>query len=116
MGFVRFSGRLTVTPPLTAEQRDELDHAHRQQPWERPWEVSADGTRIGLRDGGHFVTRQAGALERLIRDHLGPWERVVSGQLRWVDGGELGDESGVVYVDRNRVECVWDVRVNPGPS
>ncbi|VTR93148.1 unnamed protein product [Gemmata massiliana] len=116
MGSVWFSGRLTVTPPLTAEQRDDVDHAHRQQPWERPWEVSADGTQIGLRGGWHFVTRQASALERLIRDYLEPWGCVVSGQLRWGNGGELGDESGVVFVDRNRVECVWDVRVNPGPS
>ncbi|WP_157469742.1 hypothetical protein [Gemmata sp. SH-PL17] len=61
------------TPPLTAEQRDEVGRAHRQQPWERPWDVSADGAQIGLRGGWHFVTRQTSALERLVRDYLEPW-------------------------------------------
>ncbi|MDQ2948930.1 MAG: hypothetical protein M3Y27_23805 [Acidobacteriota bacterium] len=125
MGYsVYYTGEIAISPDLTEEHesllaealpsktealsisKEESGHTYYGCDWQL---VDA---RLSI--DGESRSDQEEWLRLLIRRFFEPNGYTLSGEVSW-SGDESGD-TGVIYVDRNRVEAVQDIIGNTGPS
>lgn len=123
-----FEGRFKLDRPLSPAHKQVLDELadEEHEPGEdgkplrearsgRPcvycqWKPTEDGAEITW----DMVEKFYGWLEWLeyiVDHHLKPWGYHLNGEVRW-RGEEPGD-SGVIYVENNRIEAVEDINLGP---
>ncbi len=125
MGYtVYYAGEIAISPGLSEElkllladalpSKTELHGISKQESsciyHGCDWQF-ADGQ---LSTEGESRSDQEEWLQLLIRRFFEPNGYTLSGEVSW-SGDESGD-TGVIYVDRNRVEAVQDTIDNTGPS
>ena len=126
MGYsVYYTGEITISPELDANRAALLDDALRTHTPERlgitvddardlccgcDWEYG-DGC---LSIEGESRDGQEGWLRLLVARFFQPNGYKLSGEVSW-DGDQSGD-TGVIYVEEDRVEAVADTTTNRGPG
>ena len=125
MGYsVYYTGEITISPELDADRATLLEDALRTHTLERIG-ISADDRRdlcFGcdweysegcLSIEGESRDGQEGWLRLLVARFFQPNGYRLSGEVSW-DGDQSGD-TGVIYVEEDRIEAVADTTTNRGP-
>jgi hypothetical protein len=126
MGYsVYYTGEIAISPELDADHAALLDDALRTHALERLG-ITADDARDlccgcdwAYGDGclsieGESRDGQEGWLRLLVARFFQPNGYTLSGEVSW-DGDQSGD-TGVIYVEGDRIEAVADTTTNRGPS
>lgn len=136
MSYTSYQGEILVNPPLkksdariaiTISNQETSEAAHPfldaisrgKTKEDLPYyggllEFSDDGICI-LPEERESRPGVAAWLDLLIEHFFIPRGYTLNGEITWEDSEDAGDR-GVIYVDNNRVEMVWDAILNAGPS
>jgi hypothetical protein len=126
MGYaVYYAGEITISPELDADRATLLDDALRTNTLERLGITAEDGRDLcfgcdwAYSEGclsieGESRDGQEGWLRLLVARFFQPSAYRLSGEVSW-DGDQSGD-TGVIYVEEDRVEAVADTTTNRGPG
>ncbi len=120
-----YTGEITISPELDADRAALLDDALRTHSLERLGITADDGRNLCFgcdwrySDGylsieGESRDGQEGWLRLLVARFFQPNGYKLSGEVSW-DGDQSGD-TGVIYVEDDRIEAVADTTSNRGPG
>lgn len=126
MGYsVYYTGEIAISPELDADRATLLDDALRTNTLERLGITPDDGRDLCfgsdweykegcLRIEGESRDGQEGWLRLLVARFFQPNGYKLSGEVSW-DGDQSGD-TGVIYVEGDRIEATADTTTNRGPG
>jgi hypothetical protein len=126
MGYsVYYTGEITISPELDADRAMLVDDALRTHTLERLGITADDGRDLCfgcdwefsescLIIEGESRNGQEGWLRLLVARFFQPNGYTLSGEVSW-DGDQSGD-TGVIYVEGDRIEAVADTTTNHGPG
>lgn len=121
---VYYTGEIAISPNLTEEHESLLAHAlpsktealgiSKEESSQIYYGCDRQLVDAKLSIEGESRSDQEEWLRLLISRFFEPNGYNLSGEVSW--SGDASGDTGVIYVDRNRVEAVHDISDNTGPS